>query len=79
MTDIEIATFKEIYGRLGDEIYKNRMLYSFTGEVEYVQNVVKTISEGKVYEDFKSNVPKYIWGAGLWGKMCKNRGNISVT
>lgn len=67
-------TIKKIYSCLGDdiskEIFSNRLLYSLTGDIEYILDIVRATDEGKeMYTRLKeSKKKKVIFGAGIWGK-----------
>lgn len=65
---------KKIYDALADDeskyIFGNRMLYSLTGDEEYIGNVIKTTSEGvEFYRKLEqTDTRKVIFGAGFWGR-----------
>lgn len=67
-------SIKNIYDRLGDdlskEIFSCRLLYSLTGDMEFVLRVVRKTEEGQqVYSRLKAvKKRKVIFGAGIWGK-----------
>ncbi len=71
---MEPDKIKTVYQLLGDdlsrEVYENRLLYSLTGDMKFVRNVVCTIPSGKeMYERLKqSSREKVIFGAGSVGK-----------
>ncbi len=73
-TEKFIENIKNIYGRFEDDISKkifcDRLLYSLTGNMEYVLNIVRGTEEGQeVYSRLKKcNKKKVIFGAGIWGK-----------
>lgn len=62
--------YKYIGDRESKEIYANRLMYSLTDDYEYIVNIVKnTELYGKLRRIFNNdNRPKYIFGAGTWGK-----------
>lgn len=77
MSDIvkksNLETIIEIYKNLEDEqskyIFKNRLLYSISGEAKYIKNIVNTTDYGKKFAKiFQTNEDVYIFGAGIWGK-----------
>lgn len=74
MGQIDVDKIREIYGLLGDdlskEIYENRLMYSLTGDMKFIRNVVCTIDIGKeIYSRLKnSSQVKVIFGAGSVGK-----------
>jgi len=55
---------------LSKEIFADRMMYSLTGDYKYIMKLICRIEEGKeVYTRInKSNLPRVIFGAGIWGK-----------
>lgn len=65
---------KDIYSHLGDDLSKdifcNRLIYSLTGDMEYILTIVRNTDEGKeMYSHLKENKKKkVIFGAGIWGK-----------
>lgn len=69
---------KIIYERLADdlsrEIFSNRLLYSLTGDYEYMMSIVRNTVEGqKVYSELQDDTrKKVIFGAGIWGKNIVN-------
>lgn len=70
---IRTNEIREIYGLLGDdlsrEVYENRLLYSLTGDMKFVRNVVCTIPEGKeIYKRLKTGKNIGIFGAGDVGR-----------
>ncbi len=70
---IRTNEIREIYGLLGDdlsrEVYENRLLYSLTGDMKFVRNVVCTIPEGKeIYKRLKTGKNIGIFGAGTVGR-----------
>lgn len=78
MTEGFRKEIEDIYHCLGDEqskeIFADRLLYSFTGDARYIQNIVQRTGEGKnIYDRLKSNSrKKVIFGAGIWGKNILN-------
>lgn len=74
MKDIKAEQIKKIYDLLSDDtskdIFANRLMYSLTGDVKYIRNVVCTIDKGKeIYERMKLNSGKIgIFGAGSVGR-----------
>ena len=71
--DLNITDIKTTYNCLADEeskfIFENRVLYSLTGDMEYIHRIVKTTPEGKeCWERLDSDKRKVIFGAGVWGK-----------
>ncbi len=65
---------KKIYNALADDeskyIFGNRLLFSLTGDEGYIENVIKTTSEGvEFYRKLeRTDTRKVIFGAGFWGK-----------
>jgi len=67
-----LLQIKSIYESLGDEvskeIFKNRLLYSLSGDSKYIKNIITTTKEGceiyNILEDRKRK--KVIFGAGIW-------------
>ena len=51
-----LEVIKTIYNKLEDEeskyIFKNRLMYSITNEIEYIKNVIRTNEIGKNFSDF---------------------------
>lgn len=75
MTEVQFQkNIKSIYNRLGDdlskEIFTYRLLYSLTGNIEYVLHIVRMTEEGdQIYSRLKEEKKrKVIFGAGIWGK-----------
>lgn len=74
MGQIDVDKIREIYGLLGDdlskEIYENRLMYSLTGDMKFIRNVVCTIDIGReTYNRLRtSSQPKVIFGVGSVGK-----------
>lgn len=66
---------QEIYRHLGDdksrEIYANRLLFSSTGDWNYMIRIVKSTNlYHKIYKILENDsTPKYIFSAGQWGKV----------
>lgn len=64
----------KIYNALSDDetkyIFANRLLFSFTNDEKYIENVIKTTVEGKeFYQKIEqADTKKVIFGAGFWGK-----------
>lgn len=63
---------KEIYSKMGDEkskyIFNNRLLYSISGQTEYIKNIIKTTDYGSEFTSLlNSNKNIYLFGAGIWG------------
>lgn len=71
-------SIKGIYAKMEDEISKeifaNRLLYSLTGDHNYILDIVRKTDEGRqVAEVLKnSSQKKVIFGAGIWGKNIVN-------
>lgn len=71
---MEPDKIKTVYQLLGDdlsrEVFENRLLYSLTGNMKFIRNVVCTIPRGReMYERLKqSSREKVIFGAGSVGK-----------
>lgn len=67
---------KAIYERFGDDlsrkIYAERLMYSLTGDKEYIRNMTCDIKEGKTFFDkldiAQSQSDIVIFGVGVWGK-----------
>lgn len=62
-----------IYSCLKDDtsrtIYVNRLLYSLTGDKQFLQNVIRMTAEGReFYDRLKDGRRRIIFGAGTWGK-----------
>lgn len=74
MGESDIGQIKEIYELLGDglskNIFSNRLMYSLTGDMQFIRNVVCSIKKGKdFYKSLKNNTQlKVIFGAGSVGK-----------
>lgn len=67
-----IEASNNIYLHLADDesrkIYVNRVMYSMTGEKEYIKNIIKMTAEGKWFVDqLNTDKLNFIFGAGLWG------------
>lgn len=67
-----VDSSNKIYGKFGDRlskyIFENRLLWSFTGNTDFIQNVICTTDEGKTFRDeLSSSKQNYIFGAGTWG------------
>lgn len=71
---------REINVRLGDEIskfiFKNRIMYSFTGDYSYITNIVDSLEESKLLiSEMESYIKHFntnriwIFGAGRWGNI----------
>lgn len=78
MKQLKDADIRKIYSRLADtetkEIFANRLLYSLTGDTQYIKKVICTTLEGnefcrKLQECSKKKV---IFGAGIWGREIVN-------
>lgn len=81
---ITIQAMRAIYARLQDgmsrKIFENRLLYSISGDLQYIQNIAmkkaaayslryKTIPRSAVVERVKqSSLPVILYGAGMFGK-----------
>ena len=70
---METNRIRRIYNLLGDDIsryiFENRLMYSLTGDMEFIRNVVCTIGKGKeIYERMKEKREIAIFGAGDVGK-----------
>lgn len=68
-----IDVIKNIYEHLMDEesryIFEERLLFSITGNLDHIRNVIKTIKEGEwLCNVIDTEDELYIWGAGIWGK-----------
>ncbi len=67
-----IETSNIIYNHLSDElskkIYISRLLYSLTGNVEFIRNMVKESLVDLSLVDCFNKKKTYIFGAGIWGK-----------
>lgn len=71
---VNIEAIKRIYWKIGDSysrnIFKNRLMYSFTGDYTYIGKIVGNTgtvkSIGKILKGFESI---YIYGAGIRGKL----------
>lgn len=74
MENLFQENIKKIYNCLEDEqskeIFTKRLLYSLTGDCEYILDIVRKTHEGsEVYSRLKnSSKRKAIFGAGIWGK-----------
>lgn len=74
MGQINIDGIKKIYGLLGDdlskEIFEKRLMYSLTGDMKFIRNVVCTIPKGReIYEKLKEHKKEIgIFGAGDVGR-----------
>ena len=69
-----IDTCNEIYKRLQDEIskeiFENRILYSLTGDMKKLHNVIFSTVEGKYIKKLLMTGEKnYIFGTGTWGQV----------
>lgn len=66
-----LEVIKKIYEKLEDEeskyIFKNRLMYSITSEIEYIKNVIRTNKIGDYFSEFLFNNEVYLFGAGIWG------------
>ena len=66
-----LEVIKTIYNKLEDEeskyIFKNRLMYSITNEIEYIKNVIRTNEIGKIFSEIIFNNEVYLFGAGIWG------------
>lgn len=64
---------KQIYDLLGDDvsknIFENRLMYSLTGDMKFIKNVVCTIRKGReIYGCMKERSEIGIFGAGVVGR-----------
>ena len=51
-------------------IYKERLLFSLTGDVIHAQNIVRTTEEGRWFSNLiDTDSELYIFGAGIWGQL----------
>lgn len=71
--NVKINTIKQIYNHLGDEIsrsiFGNRLLYTFTNDLEYLRKVIYTTDEGlEIKKLIDANKKIVLFGAGAWGK-----------
>lgn len=75
LTEVEIKNLirisKNIFAKMQDciskYIFEQRLLYSFTGNNEFIQNVIMTTDEGKRLKQLlESTEQNYIFGAGTW-------------
>lgn len=61
-----------IYSHLSDDtsrmIFKNRLMYSFTGDVGFMQEVVKSTPWGEGFSKKLDGTRNYIFGAGELGR-----------
>lgn len=70
LTDVNI---RKIYNCFADsdtrKIFANRLLYSLTGDTEYIKEVICTTAEGKEFYDRIQTCKRkmVIFGAGKWG------------
>ena len=67
-----IQDSQNVFSRLGDElskkIYIERLLYSMTGDIEHIRNIVRIGDENKSFlKEITSGEKIYMWGAGAWG------------
>lgn len=78
MMHIDAGNIKKIFSLLEDDVsksvFENRLMYSLTGEVRFIRNIVSTIDIGNlIYEKLKSTeCPIGIFGAGSVGKRIVN-------
>lgn len=77
-------SIKDIYEKLEDEtsreIFASRLLYSLTGDHNYILEIVRKTEEGSlVFDKLKNcNKKKVIFGAGVWGKNIVNAYKATV-
>lgn len=75
LRDIDI---RKIYSRLADtetkDIFANRLLYSLTGDTQYIKKVICTSPEGNEFcrKLWECSKKKVIFGAGIWGQEIVN-------
>ena len=66
-----IENVKEIYGRLCDDeskfIFKERLQYSISGEIEHIINIVGGIEGLETFAKGLKEGNLYVWGAGTRG------------
>jgi FkbM family methyltransferase len=68
-----VEDIKMIYGHIGNkesrEIFADRLLYSLTGNMEYMRRVICRTTEGNEFSGriLKERQRKVIFGAGIWG------------
>lgn len=73
-----IKNIKGVYAKLKDDesqdIFANRLLYSLTGNNNYILDIVRKTKEGRHILEVLSNSrqKKVIFGAGIWGKNIVN-------
>lgn len=71
---VDMNIVQEIYAHMGDnyskDMFGNRLLYSLTGDNQYIKKVIKMTKEGTEFyqklEDEKRK--KVIFSAGIWGQ-----------
>lgn len=73
-TTLNIGDISYIYGKIGDdysrEIFANRLLYSLTGEYEYIGRILANTETGRrIREMLETLKGVYIYGAGRRGTL----------
>lgn len=74
MGQVDVEEVKEIYDLIGDDIsrhiFENRLMYSLTGDMKFIRNVVCTIPKGwEIYDNLRMSQKKVgIFGAGDVGR-----------
>ena len=71
------STINEIYSHFQDDygrnMYANRLLYSLTGDNQYIKKVISMTAEGSMFLKKLMEYKKiFIFGAGTWGKEIVN-------
>lgn len=69
-----VKTFEEsanIYNHIGDQlskdIFKNRIMYSMSGDMNYIRNIILNTDEGcALHQMIETRDNKYIFGTGYW-------------
>lgn len=72
-TDSNFTYLDDIYERMSDDIskqyFKDRIMYSLTGDYGFISDMVKRTEVGKDFLDLlKMHQNVYIYGCGKWGK-----------